>query len=179
MASVYLSPSVQDYNETILGGSEEYYMNLIVDAMIPYLRASGIAYERNDPFSNLTTIIGESNAGNYGLHMALHSNASPEHLAGMLQGPDVYYYATSGGGRRAADIFTSNLKNIYPNPNLVATIPNTTLAELRRTRAPAVLIEIAYHDNYADATWLTKNINQIARNLSLSVAEFLDVSFVE
>ena len=50
MPSVYLSPSVQDFNETILGESEEYYMNLIVDAMVPYLRASGISFTRNNPY---------------------------------------------------------------------------------------------------------------------------------
>ena len=71
-------------------------------------------------------------AGNYDLHLALHSNASPENLSGMLMGPDVYYYAYSEAGEAAADIFADNLKAIYPNPNLVTVIPNTTLAELRR-----------------------------------------------
>jgi N-acetylmuramoyl-L-alanine amidase len=44
MPSVYLSPSTQESNQFINGGSEEYYMNRIVDAMIPYLRASGIDF---------------------------------------------------------------------------------------------------------------------------------------
>lgn len=179
MASIYISPSVQDYNETILGESEEYYMNLIADAMIPYLRAGGITHERNNPFSNLTTIIAESNAGNHDLHLALHSNASPEHLAGMLQGPDVYFYPASAKSRRAADIIERHLKEIYPHPNLIAVIPNTTLGELRRTKAPAVLVEIAYHDNYADATWMAENIDLIARALAQSVAEFLEIPFTE
>ena len=95
MPSVYLSPSVQDFNETILGESEEYYMNLIVDAMVPYLRASGISFTRNNPYDSLSQVIAQSNAGNYDLHLALHSNASPENLSGMLMGPDVYYYAYS------------------------------------------------------------------------------------
>ena len=38
MPSVYLSPSLQEYNPYIDGGNEEYYMNLIADAMEPYLR---------------------------------------------------------------------------------------------------------------------------------------------
>ena len=45
MPSVYLSPSLQEYNPYIDGGNEEYYMNLIADAMEPYLRASGIDFE--------------------------------------------------------------------------------------------------------------------------------------
>ena len=49
MPKIYLSPSTQEYNITLSGNSEEYYMNLIANAMIPYLRASGIEYGRNTP----------------------------------------------------------------------------------------------------------------------------------
>ena len=179
MPSIYLSPSVQEFNPYITGGNEEYYMNLIADAMIPYLLASGISVTRNNPGDTLAQVINQSNAGNYDLHLALHSNSSPEYLAGQLMGPDVYYYAYSSEGQRAADIIAQNLKAIYPNPNLVTTIPTTTLAELRRTKAPSALVEIAYHDNYSDANWITNNIPQIGYNLALSVTEFLGVPFVE
>ena len=48
MASLYLSPSTQEYNKYYdNSGSEEYYMNLIADAMEPYLLASGISFTRN------------------------------------------------------------------------------------------------------------------------------------
>ena len=40
----YLSPSTEEEQFFVTGNSEEYYMNLIADAMIPYLRASGIAF---------------------------------------------------------------------------------------------------------------------------------------
>ena len=53
MASVFLSPSTQEYNITTTGNSEEYYANLITDAMIPYLNASNISYGRNDPDGNV------------------------------------------------------------------------------------------------------------------------------
>lgn len=178
MPTIYLSPSAQEYNPYIIGGSEEYYMNRIADAMVPYLRASGIGFTRNNPGDTLSQVIAQSNAGNYDLHLALHSNSSPESLRGILQGPDVYYYTTSINGRRAADMINANLKNIYPDQSLVSVIPSTTLAELRRTRAPAVLVEIAYHDNYSDATWIRDNIDAIGKNLAQSVSEYLGVPFV-
>ena len=179
MSSVFLSPSTQEYNLYVTGNNEEYYANLITDAMLPYLRASGITYGRNDPSGTVSTSIGLSNAGNYDLHLAIHSNAAPENLAGMLQGPDVYFYKESSKGKKAAEIFANNLKLIYPNPSLVAAIPTTSLVELRRTRAVAVLVEVAYHDNLEDANWIISNIENIARNLSLSVADYLGVPFVE
>lgn len=179
MPSIYLSPSTQEFNSYITGGTEEQYMNLIADAMIPYLTASGISVTRNNPEEPLSASIAASNADNYDLHLALHSNAAPPSLSGQLMGPDVYYYSGSTRGRNAATIIANNLRWIYPYPDLVNIIPNTTLAELRRVTAPAVLVEIAYHDNYSDAEWIKNNINAIAYNLSVSVADFLDVEFVE
>ena len=178
MASIFLSPSVQEYNKYLTGGDEEQYMNLIADAMMPYLESSGIYVTRNDPDEPLSAAIAASNAGVYDLHLALHSNASPESLSGQLQGPDVYYYRDSIRGQEAATVFANNLKWLYPIPDLVTIIPNTTLAELRRVTAPAVLLELAYHDNYFDVEWLKNNIDAIAYNLSVSVADFLGVEFV-
>ena len=43
MPDVYLSPSTQGYNPYIIGESEKYYMNLLADAMEPYLSSSGIS----------------------------------------------------------------------------------------------------------------------------------------
>ena len=179
MPSVYLSPSVQHFNTTILGESEEYFMNLIADAMIPYLNASGISYGRNNPSGTVTDSIALSNAGNYDFHLAIHSNAAPESLSGMIRGSDAYYYRDSAAGRRDAEIIANNLKLIYPLPTRVTVVPTTTLVELRRTKAPAVLVELAYHDNTEDADWIRGNVEAIGRNLALSVADILGVAFVE
>lgn len=178
MPTVYLSPSTQEFNPYYDGvGNEEYYMNLIVDAMIPYLDASGIRWLRNATSDTALTSAQASNAAGADLHVAIHSNAAPESLAGQLQGTDVYYYTTSAEGRRAAEIFANNLKLIYPMPDKVQARPTTSLAELRRTIAPSVLIELAYHDNRDDANWIRNNIRDIARNLSLSIADFFAVPF--
>ena len=42
MPIIYLSPSTQEKNEYVNGGTEEQYMNLLADKMVPYLDASGI-----------------------------------------------------------------------------------------------------------------------------------------
>ena len=50
MPRIYLSPSTQEYNPYVTGnGSEEYFMNLVADAMEPYLLANGIQFSRNTP----------------------------------------------------------------------------------------------------------------------------------
>ena len=180
MPSIFLSPSAQEYNSYYdNSGSEEYYMNLIADAMEPYLDASGITFTRNNPNNTLSQIIRESNAGNYDLHLALHSNAAPEYLAGRLTGADFYYYTRSSAGRNAATVLADNYRKLYPDPSKVAIMPTSALAEVTRTKAPAVLAELAYHDNPTDAEWLKNNIRPIARNLVQGLTQYFDIPFVD
>ena len=179
MPSVFLSPSLQEWNPYVNGGNEEYFMNLIADAVEPYLTASGIAYGRNSPTQTLSQAIAQSNAGNYDLHLAIHSNAAGAANSGKVRGTDVYYYPTSAKGKRAAEIIAENYRDIYPLPDRVRTVASSGLAELKRTKAPAVLIETAYHDNLADAEWIQENIGTIGRNLAMSIAKFLGVPFVD
>ena len=179
MPRIYLSPSLQQNNPYVIGGSEEYYMNLVADAMEPYLLSSGIAFTRNDPEQTLSEVIAQSNAGDYDLHLALHSNAAGEAQAGQVRGTDVYYYTNSSEGKRAADIIAENFKNIYPDPSRVRTVATSALAEVVRTRAPSVLVETAYHDNVEDAEWIRDNINAIARNLVQSLTQYFGIPFIE
>lgn len=177
MPTIYLSPSTQEFNPYVDYGNEEYYMNLIADAMIPYLEATGINYVRNTPDMNAASSIRASNAGNYDLHLALHSNAAGEANPGSRRGTEVYYFPQSANSQRAAEIIANNLKLIYPIPENVITVPTTTLGEVTRTRAPAVLIEYAYHDNLQDAQWIRNNIDAIAQNTVLSLADYFDIPF--
>ena len=67
MPMIYLSPSTQEWNEYVTGsGSEEYNMNLLADALEPYLRSNGIQYRRNRPEMTAASSIREANLGQYG-----------------------------------------------------------------------------------------------------------------
>ena len=179
MPRVYLSPSLQEFNPFINGGSEEEIMNLIADAMEPYLNASGIEFVRNSPEMTLGEAIAQSNNSNIDFHLAIHSNAAPESIAGTRQGPVVYYFSSSQPGREMANLIAENFADIYPNPSLIQIMPTVTLRELRRTNAPSALVEVAYHDNLEDANWIKNNIQSIARELSRSLAEYFGIPFVE
>lgn len=98
MPIIYLSPSTQEWNYYVNGGTEEEYMNLLADKMVPYLDASGIRYDRNTPSMTAADSIAASNAGNFDLHLALHSNASGEGQAGQNQGIIAFYFPGSAGG---------------------------------------------------------------------------------
>ncbi len=178
MPTIYLSPSTQEFNIYVNDNqSEEYYMNLVADAMIPYLNASGINYVRNTKEMTAASSIRQSNEGNYDLHLALHSNAGGGDFAGRVQGVEVYYYPYSQNGKRAAEIIADNLRLIYPDPTKVRTIATTSLGEVSRTRAPAVLIEYAFHDNPEDADWIRNNIDLLARYTVLALCEYFGIPF--
>ena len=180
MPIIYLSPSTQEYNEYVNGlGNEEEWMNRLADAMEPMLFASGIQYTRNTPDMTAASSIRASNAGNYNLHLALHTNASGEDQAGQNRGIIAFYFPGSARGMRAAQFLADGLKAIYPLPNLVRTEPTTTIGEVRRVRAPAVLLELGFHDNPDDAAWIKSNLDAVARNIALSLTEYFGLPFLE
>ncbi len=177
MPIIYLSPSTQENNYFVNGGTEEQYMNLLADKMVPFLNASGIRYTRNTPSMTAASSIAASNAGNYDLHLALHSNAAPEGRYGTVRGSIVFYYPGSAKGKRAAELIADGLKAIYPLPNKVRAEATTAIGEVRRVRAPSVFLELAFHDNEADAAWIKNNLDAVARSLVLSLTEYFGIPF--
>ena len=179
MPIIYLSPSTQEGNLYVTGtGTEEQWMNRLADAMVPYLNANGIRYTRNTPQMTAGRSIRQANQGYYDFYLALHSNAAGPGNYGGERGVIAFYYPGSTQGQRAAQIFANNLEDIYPEPSRVYTRATTTLGEVRDSRAPAVLLEIAYHDNTEDARWIENNISAIARNLVLSLTDYFDLPFI-
>lgn len=178
MPFLFLSPSTQEFNPYLAEGNEEYWMNLLASRMEPYLHASGINTTRNDPALGAAGAIRQSNQGSYDFHLALHSNASPAERAGQMRGVDFYYYPSSANSLRMANILVDNIKPIYPLPERVQARPTTAIGEVRRTRAPAVLAELGYHDNPEDEAWLTGNLDAIAQALSLGVTEYFGLPFL-
>ena len=160
MPKIYLSPSTQESNPYITGsGSEEYNMNRLADALEPYLYANGIRFVRNTPDMTAASSIAQANRlGGFDFYLALHSNAAAPENSGSVRGVLVFYYPTSAEGKRAADLFAANLKRVYPLPDLVRTVPTTALGEVRQPKYPANLLELGYHDNYADAAWVENNM---------------------
>lgn len=173
MPTIYLSPSTQEYNLYVSGsGSEEYFMNLVADAMEPLLLLSGIQFGRNSPDMTAASSIRQANRGSYDFYLALHSNASGPGSEGRNRGIIAFYYPTSANGRRGAELIAENLRAVYPRPERVRIEATTTLGEVRQPRAPAVLVELGFHDNPEDAAWIESHIETMAESLSRAMAEY-------
>lgn len=179
MPKIYLSPSTQEFNKFVTGGSEEYYMNLLADYLVPYLYANGIRFNRNDKSMTAAENIRASNAGDYDFHLSLHSNAAPKGEEGLRRGVEIYYFPYSLGGKKMAELIQDNMEEIYPDPENIKLVPTTSLGEVDRTKAPSVLLETAYHDNIFDARWIEENLADIAKALGISLAEYFNIPFAE
>ena len=179
MPIIYLSPSTQEKNQYVTGsGSEEYNMNLLADALVPYLLSNGIRYVRNTPDMTAASSVRQANRGNYDFYLALHSNAAPEGRYGEEQGIIAFYYPGSVRGRQAAELIAQELREIYPLPDQVMTRATTTLGEIRLSRAPAVLVEIGYHDNRQDALWVEGHMDAIAQQLARALTHLFGLPFI-
>lgn len=177
---VYLSPSVQDWNVGYgTYGTEEFRMNLIADVVQYDLQRHGLSVARNSPEMTLTQIVEESNAYEPRIHVAIHSNASENHEG---RGPSVYVQRFGLKSERLANDIFDQLAAISPAPGYgvkegVAEFGGRSYYELRRTAAPAVLIEVGFHDNPADAQFIIDNIVEIGIAISKGILEFFGIPY--
>ncbi len=177
MPIIFLSPSLQPFNEYEGGGNEQQYMNEVADAMEPLLLGNAIRYTRSSPRDTLAGVIRQSNEGEYDLHLALHSNAAGASMSGQLNGSDFYYYRYSEWGKRAAETLAETYREIAPcRVQVLATV---RLAEVTKTNAPAVLVETEYHDNSTGADWIRSHIEEIAANLTKGLTIYFGLPFIE
>ena len=162
MAKLCLTPSTRP-DPYPNGGHEAYWMSRIAAAMEPKLESWGVA-----PAS--------AEEEGCGLSLTLRSHAAPQEIEAKIKGAEVYYYAYSPAGKRAAEIFTQAIKSVYPEPALVESAPTPVPEELRTPKVPALLVKLGYHDNPQDEAWLVNNVDAIAAALARAAADFLGAS---
>ena len=162
MAKLCLNPSTRP-DPYPNGGHEAYWMSRIAAAMEPKLESWGVA-----PAS--------AEEEGCGLSLTLRSHAAPQEIEAKIKGAEVYYYAYSPAGKRAAEIFTQAIKSVYPEPALVESAPTPVPEELRPPKVPALLVKLGYHDNPQDEAWLVNNVDAIAAALARAAADFLGAS---
>ena len=171
----YLSPSSQGAN---IGagnyGSEQQQMNLLADAIIPHLDRAGISFHRADPELTLGQRVEESNEMGVCLHLALHSNAGGK---GLARGPVAYYY--SEAGKAFGEKVVANLLALGQENNRHTNVKqDKTLYELKKTTAPACLLEVDFHDSLSGAEFLMSHREEIAEAIAQAIIETDGKDFV-
>ncbi len=181
MADVYLSPSSEHFN-TGYGnyGIEEQRMNLIADVVEYELQRAGVTTDRNSPDMTLTEIVADSNAKSPKIHVSIQSQSYDT----ATRGAEVIYYREGGNGQRLASDIYNFLSPITPTEDIGLTDGSDAFGglgyyQLRRTRAPAVLVIVGFHDNPLDADFIIDNTYEIGVAIAKGILEYLGVPYTE
>ena len=172
---VYLSPSLQEWNVGYGNyGTEEERMNQIADVVQYELERNGLTVARNNPSQTLQEVVAESNAIGPKVHVAIHSNAS---ASGNARGAEIYVHKFGGDAERLANDIYEYLTAISDVPGLGVKQGYTAFNgkgyyELRRTKAPAVLIEVDFHDNPAGAQFIIDHIYEIGVAIAKGILKY-------
>jgi N-acetylmuramoyl-L-alanine amidase len=170
MSRAYISPSTQEKNLTALGDTEENIMHKIADELVPLLKDSGIEIFRGKKDQSLAQMVYESNNLAVDCHVAIHSNAYNE----KARGCEVFHYPNSVKGEKLADAIYKYMEPLTPTADRKVQV-NSTYYELKNTKAPAVIVEVDFHDSYEGATWINQNIYPIAEAIAEGICEYLGV----
>ena len=175
---IYLSPAAHAYDHRCSYGggcTENTHSNMFMDYIEKYLKASGFDVKRKDirmvGDDGMIKCVEESNKWGANLHYVVHTNASN----GTVQGSRPMYYP-SGDGKKICATIKKYREMIYPYH--VSPRANTSLYEIRMTKAVAVYEELVFHDNAVDAKWLHDNMRLMAEYTVLALCDYYGVEFV-
>lgn len=164
----YLSPSNQSANTGVGDyGTEKEQMNLLLDELIPHLDRAGVSFHRGDPDMTIQQRVKESNEMGAVFHLALHSNAGGK---GQARGPVACYYSEMGkafGEKLVAALLALEQEN-NRSSNV---IQEKGFYELKRTAAPACLLEVDFHDSLSGVKFLTGRRGEIAEAIARVIIE--------
>ena len=171
----YLSPSSQSANVGVDGyGTEQEQMHKLVHEITPHLDRAGVNFCVGRSDMTLMSRVTESNNIPACFHLALHSNAGGN---GNACGPVALYY--SGAGKAFGEKLIHALLALgQPSNRSSHLVQNKTLYELRRTKAPACLLEVDFHDSSAGVAFLTKRRAEIAETIAKVIIEADGKEFV-
>jgi N-acetylmuramoyl-L-alanine amidase len=156
---LYVSPSTQEHNAYAGGGNEEQWMRELSTRICAHLIAAGHSVKMGGTVSAGTNAA-DGNAWGAERYIAVHSNA------GGGRGTEVWAYKAGGTGAALAAAIYNRLAPATSSPDRGVKF-STGYIELSRTKAPACIIECAFHDNLAEANEIKSSLDE----WSLAIAQ--------
>ena len=115
----------------------------------------------------------QSNSWGADLHIPIHTNA----YNGKVAGTRTMVYEKKGASYEAAKCIHNELAAITPGTSEnISTYPE--LIELKQPKAPAVYLEVDFHDVPNVAKWLIENAEAIGEAICNGVCKYFGVTYV-
>lgn len=172
MYKVFISPSNQTGNTYAgIDMNEAENCSSIADILAECLHVAGFDVAMPNSGSSMSLAVKKSNLFKPDLHICIHTNA----FNGKVFGTRVFRFANSGIAYDCGKIIYDGLCKLIPD-GVNAYRKHSGLYELKNTVAPAVYVEVDFHDVPERARWLVENRALIAHNLATSICSYFGVS---
>ena len=179
---IYLSPSNQTDNEGVKRAgytTEGEMMNKVADVVYKRLQDHGYKVYRNRIDMTLKEMFEESNKIGVNLHLAIHSNAYRGDEQDEVWGTETWVYDENSPMLDFAYRLQDAIMEIYPyrygDRGVKFSSEQFDIAEVNPAKvANSVLIELAFHDNYDDAKWISENISLIGNQIADTIINYFD-----
>lgn len=126
------------------------------------MRANGENFgltRNSDKFLELSERTNMENRGNYDYFISFHRNAFSPNKA---KGVEIFSLSTTGKGRELATKIQNNLNKIFFDRG----VKTSNFYVLRKTKCPAVLIEVGFVDNDEDNEIFDSKFEEIAVSIT-------------
>ena len=140
------------------GGDEAYWMGQVAGALASHLGQEGIPLEWGPPQ--------EEDA----MCLTLSSQAAPPELEGQKKGPVLVVRPGDALGWKAAAALAQQLRQVYPQPELV-TLEEGPVPELEGLPGAGVALRLLYRDNPQDEAWLARNTGAAGKALAQGLSQ--------
>lgn len=153
--------------------NEHEQMCRFADALEQHLVRCGFEVY-NMQFGNMYDRVAYADKMGVALYIAPHTNG----FDGTAKGCRIHHYPSSKSAQFAKLLADGVCPLYYADGPTPKTVSDSTLYELRKPAAPAVLPEWAFHDNEVDAKWIIESIPALAEMTAKACCTYFNVKYV-
>lgn len=177
MPKVYLKSIIYSDRNFPDGGSEKYYLDLILKEITSCINSNGISYLVKDyQEEKESPLLKAKNEENDFVEINFEMNSLNE--SSDPQGVIIFFNEGSPESKRLSTIISENMKEIHYEPPMVKTLPNKLDSTSLSDSIPSVKINLGNPLSTSDLEWIRDNIEEIAQKIIMSLDEYFALPFV-
>lgn len=176
MRYTYICPSMHKF---CVGygryGIEERRMNLIADVLQYELTRNGIKTARSDTEMTICEAVADANARECNSFISIRSQSADARRRGC----EIYYFDEYGNGKRLAFDITDRLSLLtqIKAQSSAKVYGGLAYYELRKTKAPSVIVAVGFHDNPKDADFIIDTTYELGVEIARGVSNYYGIEY--
>lgn len=178
MPKVYFKSIVYNDKNFSDGGSEKYYLDLILREITSCINSNGISYIIKDTQEKIDPSLSTQNKDDENdfveINFEMHSlNESDE-----TQGVIIFFTEGNPESKRLSTIILENMKELHYEPSMVKILPHKLDSNSSLFSIPSVKINLGNPLSSRDIEWIRDNIEEISQKIIMSLDEYFALPFV-